>query len=159
MRTVLAAAVCISLSMASHVHAQHGDEGLVINYADRLKWQDGPPSLAKGSKIAVLEGDPNKEGPFVFRLKLPDGFRVAPHTHPKMERVTVIAGTLNIGMGEKFDAKATKAMPAGAFGTWEAEMKHFAWVKGATIIQLHGTGPWTIKYVDPADDPRNRKTK
>jgi Domain of unknown function (DUF4437) len=156
MRIFIATAVFITLSLASLVHAQHGD-GLAINYPERLKWQDGPPSLAKGSQIAVLEGDPNKEGPFVFRLKLPDGFRVAPHTHPKTERVTVIAGTLNIGMGEKFDAKATKAMPVGTFGTWEAEMKHFAWVKGETVIQLHGTGPWTIKYLNPADDPRSQK--
>jgi hypothetical protein len=157
MRTIFCAAGCVTILLASLAHAQHDEQGLVINYPDRLKWQPGPASLAKGSQIAVLEGDPNKEGPFVFRLKLPDGFRVAPHTHPKMERVTVIAGTLNIGMGEKFDAKATKAMPAGAFGTWEAEMKHFAWVKGETIIQLHGTGPWTIKYLNPADDPRTRR--
>jgi hypothetical protein len=156
MRAIISVVV-ITISLAGFVHAQHGEEGLIINYPDRLKWQEGPPSLAKGSQIAVLEGDPNKEGPFVFRLKLPDGFRVAPHTHPKMERVTVIAGTLNIGMGEKFDAKTTKAMPVGAFGTWEAGMKHFAWVKGETIIQLHGMGPWTIKYVNPADDPRKPK--
>ena len=30
-------------------------------------------------------------------------------------------------------------------------------ISGATIIQLHGTGPWSIEYVDPADDPRNAK--
>jgi hypothetical protein len=41
---------------------------------------------------------------------LPDGYRVPPHTHPKTERVTVISGTFNIGMGDKFDEKATKAM-------------------------------------------------
>jgi hypothetical protein len=157
MRTLLATAVGFALSWASICQAAQHDEGIVLNLPDQLKWQDGPPSLAKGSKITVLEGNPNKEGPFVFRLKLPDGFRVAPHTHPKMERVTVIAGTLNIGMGEKFDAKMTKAMPAGAFGTWEANMKHFAWVKGETIIQLHGMGPWTINYLNPADDPRKKK--
>src|SRR5688572_7863997 len=66
------------------------------------KWIDGPASLPKGAKMAVLEGDPAKEGPFVFRVKIPDGYRVPPHTHPKVERITVIQGTLNIGMGEKF---------------------------------------------------------
>lgn len=157
MRTVIAAALGIALSMGSICLAAQHDEGIVLHLPDRVKWQNGPPSLAKGSQIAVLEGDPNKEGPFVFRLILPDGFRVAPHTHPKTERVTVIAGTLNIGMGEKFDAKATTAMPAGAFGTWEANMEHFAWVKGETIIQLHGMGPWTINYLNPADDPRKQK--
>lgn len=125
--------------------------------ADSIKWQDGPPSLPKGAQIAVLEGDPTKEGPFVFRLKLPDGYRVPPHTHPKTERVTVLSGTFNIGMGDKFDDKATQPMPAGTFGYWPAEMKHFVWAKGDTVLQFHGTGPWSIEYVNPDDDPRKKK--
>jgi hypothetical protein len=125
--------------------------------ARSMKWQEGPPSLPKGAKIAVLEGDPSKEGPFVYRLNLPDGYRVPPHTHPKTERVTVLSGTLHIGMGDKFDASATKAMPAGTYGHWAAGMKHFGWAEGETVLQLHGMGPWSIQYVNPEDDPRNQK--
>src|SRR5262249_3808833 len=105
------------------------DEMQLFPAAD-IKWQDGPPPLPKGAQIAVLEGDPTKEGPFVFRVKVPDGYRVPPHTHPKTERVTVLSGTLNIGMGEKFDEKATTALPAGTYGYWPAGMKHFVWAKG-----------------------------
>ena len=123
----------------------------------QLKWTDGPPSIAPGAKMAILEGDPTKEGPFVMRLKLPDGYRVAPHTHPKPERVTVLSGTLHLGMGDKFDATKAKAMPAGSYGTWPPGMKHYAWVTGETVIQLHGNGPWVIEYLDPADDPRKQK--
>jgi hypothetical protein len=119
-----------------------------------LKWQDGPASIPAGAKLAILEGDPEKDGPFVMRLKLPDGYRIPPHIHPKPERVTVISGTFNIGMGDKFDASKGEPMPAGTFGTWPAGMKHFVWAKGETVIQLHGVGPWTIQYVDPKDDPR-----
>jgi hypothetical protein len=36
-------------------------------------------------------------------------------------------------------------------------MKHMAWTEGETVIQLHGVGPWMIKYVNPDDDPRNKK--
>jgi quercetin dioxygenase-like cupin family protein len=79
-----------------------------------------------------------------------------PHTHPKTERVTVISGTFNIGMGEKFDAKAATPMTAGTYGYWEAGMKHFVWIKGETVAQFHGIGPWSIQYVNPADDPRNQ---
>jgi hypothetical protein len=125
--------------------------------AEKIQWQEGPPSLPKGAMIAVLEGDPLKEGPFVYRLKLPDGYRVPPHTHPKTERVTVLAGTLHIGMGEKFDEPAAKAMPAGTYGYWGAGMKHYAWAQGETVLQFHGTGPWSIQYVNPRDDPRNQK--
>lgn len=122
-----------------------------------IQWKDGPGSLPAGAKFAVLEGDPTKEGPFVIRLRLPDGFRIPPHWHPKVERVTVLSGTFNLGMGETFDQAATRAMPAGTFGFWPAAMHHFAWAKGETILQLHGVGPWMITYVNPADDPRTAK--
>jgi quercetin dioxygenase-like cupin family protein len=122
-----------------------------------IKWKEAPPSLPKGTMAALLEGDPSKEGPFVLRVKMPDGYRIAPHTHPKTERVTVISGTFYIGMGDRFDETKGKAMPAGSFGHWPAGMKHFGWTKGETVLQIHGTGPWSIKYVNPADDPRNKK--
>ena len=107
--------------------------------------------------MAVLEGDPTKEGPFTMRVMLPDGYSIASHTHPAVEHITVISGTFNLGMGDKFDKSATQAMPAGAFGHWPAGMKHFAWANGETVVQLHGVGPWGIQYVNPADDPRNKR--
>jgi Domain of unknown function (DUF4437) len=134
-----------------------GMKGAELFLAKDLKWQDGPASLPKGALIALLEGDPSKEGPFVIRIKFPDGCRIMPHTHPKRERVTVISGILNIGMGEKFDEKAGRAMPAGSYGSWPEGMKHFGWATGETVIQLHGIGPWSIQYLNPDDDPRNSK--
>ena len=122
-----------------------------------IQWKDGPASLAAGAKIAVLEGDPTKDGFFTMRLWFPDGFKVQPHWHPRIEHVTVISGTLNIGMGDKFDQTSTREMPAGTFGFWPPQMHHFAWAKGETVIQLHGIGPWMINYLNPADDPRNLK--
>ena len=131
--------------------------GIELFPPDAIKWQQGPASLPKGALIAVLEGNPAKEGPFVFRVKLPDGYQVPPHTHPKTERVTVISGTFNIGMGDKFDAKSTKPMPAGTYGYWKEGMAHFVWTKGETVLQFHGMGPWSIQYLNPRDDPRNQK--
>lgn len=152
------AALLFSLSVAPLGAEEHGETmNFKVHSLEDIKWQPGPPSLPKGAQFAVLEGDPSKEGPFVFRVKVPDGYRIPPHTHPKTERVTVISGTFNIGMGVKFEQSATKAMPAGTYGFWEAGMKHFVWAKGETIIQFHGMGPWTIQYLDPKDDPRNQK--
>jgi quercetin dioxygenase-like cupin family protein len=135
------------------------EEMAEIFLPDKIKWQEGPPSLPKGAMIAVLEGDLTKDGPFTFRTKIPDGYRVPPHSHPKTEHLTVISGTFYIGMGDKFDEKAGKLMPAGSFGYWPAGMKHFAWAKGETVVQVHADGPWSIQYVNPEDDPRNQKKK
>src|SRR5437588_12666370 len=117
--------IAIFLALSTTSFAQEHSAGIVLNPPDGLKWQAGPPSLPKGAKIAVLEGDPGKEGPFVFRVKVPDGYRIPPHTHPKPERVTVISGTFHIGMGDRFDAGKGKAMHAGTYGTWPANTHHF----------------------------------
>jgi quercetin dioxygenase-like cupin family protein len=122
-----------------------------------VEWKAGPAALPPGAKMAVLEGDPTKEGPFVVRFQFPDGYHVPPHTHPKTERVTVISGILHLSTGETLDRSSAKKLPAGSFGYWPAGMKHTAWSEGETVIQLYGTGPWQINYVNPADDPRNAK--
>jgi hypothetical protein len=134
-----------------------GMEEFDLFFPSKIRWQEGPASLPAGARMAILEGDPSKEGPFVFRLELPNGYRVLPHTHPKTERITVLSGTFHIGMGDKFDEKAGRTMPAGTYGRWPAGMKHFVWVQGETVLQFHGWGPWSIQYVHPQDDPRNRK--
>jgi hypothetical protein len=90
-----------------------GATAAAVHRPDGLKWQDGPPSLPAGAKFAVLEGDPAKPGPFVFRVKVPDGYKVPPHTHPKAERVTVMSGTFHLGMGDTFDPSKGEALPAG----------------------------------------------
>ena len=121
-----------------------------------VKWGNGPASLPPGAQFVVLEGDPAKEGLFTMRLRLPGGYQIPPHYHSGVEHVTVIAGTFNVGVGEKFDRTATRPMPAGTFGYWPPPMRHFAWAQGDTILQLHGVGPWTVTYVNPADDPRRK---
>lgn len=158
-RSLLAPLSIASLALA---WAQGHQEGTTpaaeaIHTPAQIKWVNGPASLPAGSQVAVLEGDPAKEGFFTMRIRLPDAYKIPPHTHPKIEHVTVISGTFNFGMGDKFDQSATKEMPAGTFGFWPAGMKHFAWAKGETVVQLHGIGPWSIEYLDPADDPRKAK--
>ncbi|HZZ77787.1 MAG TPA: cupin domain-containing protein [Gemmataceae bacterium] len=148
------AAACLFVTAST---AQHADEDIAIHRSTELKWQDGPAALPKGAKIAILEGNPGKPGPFVFRVKVPDGYRVPPHTHSSSERITVLSGTFFIGMGKSFDASKGKAMPAGTYGQWPAGMSHYVWTKGETVLQFHGTGPWTIRYVNPGDDPRSPK--
>jgi anti-sigma factor ChrR (cupin superfamily) len=122
-----------------------------------LKWADAPPGLPPGAKMAVLDGDPGKKGSFTVRLQTQDGYKIPPHTHPSTERVTVISGVLHLGMGDKFDQAGTREMSAGGFAVLPNGMSHFVWTTGETVVQIHSEGPFEIKYVNPADDPRNGK--
>ena len=138
---------------SASVFAIAADDHVAVT-ADQLQWGPAPPAFPKGAQFAVLAGDPTKDGLYVFRLKVPAGYRVPPHVHPNDENVTVISGTFNIGTGSTFDEKNGKALKAGGFLHMPKGMQHFAWFPEETIIQLHGVGPQGIIYVNPADDPR-----
>ena len=141
--------------MPTNVEATTADHGLFT--PGEIKWMDAPSALPPGAKLAVLEGNPFEKGLYTMRLQMPDGYKIPPHWHSRVEHVTVISGTFNLGMGDKFDEKAGTVMSIGTFGFLPPQMKHFAWATGETIIQLHGVGPWEIHYVNPSDDPRNIK--
>ncbi len=122
-----------------------------------ITWNDATAPLPPTVKIAVLEGDPSKEGEFTMRLKVPAGWKIPPHWHPAIEHVTVISGTFYMGHGEKFDEMMGTALPPGGLAVMQPKTPHFAWAKVETIIQVHGIGPWKIVYVNPEDDPANKK--
>lgn len=135
--------------------ASAADEHAILAPQD-VKWSPGPASIPKGAEVAVLFGDPSKEGPFAMRLKMPKGYQIPPHSHPKPEVVTVISGTFRIGMGETADPNKSKALPAGGFFAFPPGMTHFASTDEDTVIQLNSTGPWSLNYVNPKDDPRQK---
>jgi quercetin dioxygenase-like cupin family protein len=129
----------------------------VIKTLAEAKWGPAPPMLPPGAQMEVLGGNPMGDSLFSLRLKFPANYRIPAHSHPKDEHVTVLSGTLFMGMGEKLDTKAGKALGVGGFGLMPANANHFAYTKQKTTILLHGQGPVEFKYVNPADDPRNQK--
>jgi quercetin dioxygenase-like cupin family protein len=159
--STIAVAATLTCSLAAgqgqRTQSESKSAGHAVFTPSAIKWIDGPASIPKGSKMAVLEGDPAQEGIFTIRLQLPDGYRIPPHWHPAFEHVTVMSGTFQIGMGEKFDAARLHDVPTGGFTYMAPGMRHFAAAKGDTTVQLHGMGPWQLYYVNPADDPRGTK--
>jgi hypothetical protein len=140
------------------------DKDYVVVTPDKIKWSAAPPSLPAGAQVAVLAGDPRKSGFYksgfyTMRVKMPDGYKMPPHWYPVDENVTVIEGTFNVGRGEKFDRSSTQELPAGSYVRMPKKMRHFAWAKGETIIQLHGVGSFEINYVNDADDPRKKNNE
>lgn len=124
---------------------------------DDVKWQPGPAGLPAGAQFAILEGDPAKPAYFAMRVRMPDGYKIPPHWHPAVERVTVLSGTLRLGMGETFEPAAFVYLPAGSYAYMAAGMRHYAAAEGETVIQLATLGPWGITYVNKADDPREKR--
>ncbi|MGH9816630.1 MAG: cupin domain-containing protein [Candidatus Acidiferrales bacterium] len=119
-----------------------------------VKWGPASRKLPPGAQFAVLMGNPSTPGaPYVFRAKLPDGYRVPPHWHPMDENVTVLAGIMMLGFGEDAGNAAMRELPAGSYALLPKRMPHFNVMKGETILQFHGIGPYDITYVNPADDP------
>lgn len=143
---LLAALPATAMAMDDHIAVQ----------PNALKWGPPPPGLPPGAQVAVVSGNPGGDGPYVVRAKLPPGYKIPPHTHPTDENVTVLSGTFHIGMGDTFDTKKGDAMKTGGFVRAEKGMQHYGWTTAPAVLQIHGMGPFTINYVNPDDDPRNK---
>ena len=140
-----------ALLVASPVQAKH-------SAAHGMKWMPDP-ALPPGAMLSVVKGDPTKAGSnFVVRLKTPANYTVPPHHHPTDETVRVIgAGTLTYGMGDKVNPSSSATLTKGYHVTMQAGMNHWASATDPIEIEVSGTGPFEIVYVNPADDPRNKK--
>jgi quercetin dioxygenase-like cupin family protein len=117
----------------------------------RIVWGPAPAVFQPGAQMAVVQGDPSKAEPFIVRLRFPNGYKIAPHTHPTDEHVTVISGTFKVGMGTTYDEAAMAALPPGGFVTAPAQHAHFAKAQGVTTVQVNAVGPFALTYVNASD--------
>lgn len=124
-----------------------------------LSWGPAPAVFPAGAQMAVVSGDPAKAAPFVVQLKMPAGYRLAPHFHPTEETIEVKEGIFLYGMGDNFDLGKATPMKVGSKGTIPAQMHHFASAKVATVVQVSSMGPFALIYVNPADDPQKQAPK
>jgi quercetin dioxygenase-like cupin family protein len=111
-------------------------------------WMDAPPSMPKGAKIAVLEGTPQKEGMFTIRVRIPAGSVIAPHTHPRPERVTVLSGRVRVAFGAKVDGTSGTLFSAGGFYVNPPNDPHYVVIEEESVLQLTCEGPWALEYVE-----------
>ena len=148
MRRVFLAALALAAT-GSAAQAQ-------MNTSD-MKWGPAPPGLPAGAQLAVLSGDPGKEGMFTIRIKFPAGYSVAPHHHPADELVTVIEGDVALGMGDKVDRESMTLLKPGGYAVAAKDMNHYVTTTGGGIVQITSHGPFAIVYANPKDDPRTKK--
>ena len=153
MKALMLAAGLLALSAGPLAADTAG--GIAIS-PNSLTWKPAT-ALPKGAEVAVLFGDPAKPGLVVMRLKFPPNYKIAPHMHDSDETGTVLSGSYTRAMGEKFDTSKGDKLAVGYFFLNPAHHAHYAWTGDeAVIVQLQVIGPWTITYVNPADDPRNQ---
>jgi quercetin dioxygenase-like cupin family protein len=156
-RRLMKSTLLLVLLSASAFAALHGPAQNLFT-PDQIQYGPVPAFLPPGAQLAVLEGDPTAStGDFTVRLKMPNGYRIPPHWHPNRENATVISGNFKMGMGATFDESKMKTYRAGSFGYMDPNMHHYVMANGEVVVQVHGMSPLEINYINPDDDPRNRK--
>ena len=124
-----------------------------------MKWMDvAGAGLPAGAQMAVLSGNPGKEGMFKIQIKMPANYAVPPHHHPTDEVVRVRSGTLNYGMGDKMDkGNAGQLTDPKTHVTMQSGMNHWVFTTEPTLVEVSAMGPFAITYANAADDPRTKK--
>lgn len=117
-------------------------------------WGPAPAVFPKGAQMSVLSGDPTKPGIFVIRLKIPAGYQMPAHYHPADEYLTVVDGSVSLGMGNRLDKTKSVMLSTGAFVMAPARMNHYAFTSSGATLQILANGPFGMTYVNPSDDPR-----
>jgi quercetin dioxygenase-like cupin family protein len=158
MKTIAGVAAILALGAmagtpAGWAQSQRKADGFISIKASEIKWADAP-SVGPGAKIAVLEGNPKSPAHFTMRLPLPPNFKIPVHTHPAVERVTVLSGSLHFAIADRYEPARSREYKAGDGFIVPVGMPMFAFTgKSDSIIQISGTGPWGISYNNPAEDP------
>jgi quercetin dioxygenase-like cupin family protein len=148
---MLGGAAAFAQDAAKKSAAPAKPDAIFVNSAE-LKWMDAPPDFPKGAQIAVLFGNPGGDAPFALRFKMPNGYKIKPHWHTQDEQLTVLSGTFMLYMGDTMKS-APHTLEAGAFHYLPGKMHHAAEAKGETVLEVHGTGPLDIHYLNAADNP------
>lgn len=154
---ILAALLVVALAVVSTqviAGEEEQEETYMTITPDELEWQDAPASVPEGAQMTVLQGDPTDEGLAIWRLRIPADWEFPPHTHPVDERVTILEGAVNIGVGETLDKDATERLEAGSHFSVQAGQPHYVWFEEETIVQFSTDGATGTEYVNPEDDPR-----
>lgn len=141
----LIAAVLLLGAFAAPASAAPNDAPVPV-LPDSLRWTS-PPNLP-WLRTAWILGAEESPGAYVLRVKLANGGRIAPHTHPDARNSTVLSGTIYVGFGETFDAAKLVAIPAGAVYVVPAGVPHFVWAKdGDAVYQEAGIGPTGTSFI------------
>lgn len=113
---------------------------------DQIEWKSRPGSV---TQTATLFGDPSKPGLYVQLLKRGPNDWSQPHSHPNDRYLMVLAGTMRIGTGAKFDRDNTVSLGPGSIVRDIANQMHYDGTgpEGLTL-EIIGIGPSAMTRAD-----------
>jgi quercetin dioxygenase-like cupin family protein len=127
-------------SPSAPVQAETDAKGFVRTTPEQVEWTNG---------LAVIEGDPEKPGIYVVRVKFEPHTFSMPHWHNTDRHVVVLKGTWYMGVGEKFDPSTATPMPVGSYVKHPAGAPHWDGAKDEEVVlQIVGEGPVTTDLVN-----------
>jgi uncharacterized RmlC-like cupin family protein len=143
LRYTLLLSTLVSIALVGQpVVSASAEEGRIIQ-PDALVWTPFA-GLPPGTKIATLQGDLSKAGPFTVRLWMPAGYEIATHSHPTGEVITIISGKLRMAFGEKANASSAQTLIPGSFLILPPGAYHHLWADAETVMEVHSTGPFGV---------------
>lgn len=151
MHRIVAVSIAFAALLLSVILAADKPPTPVVLDPEDLIWTQRP----EGVRVAVLQGDPQAEGPFTLRLQYPAGYEKGPHYHTGEAYVTVLEGSYFRAYGTTFDKTAGIPLKAGTFSVNPAKVSHYEWTTGPALIQVTAMGPWKTVYVDADGSPRS----
>jgi len=153
--SLFAVTACSHGSPGSQATSSPGSAGDIASQ-QTTQWGPAPSVFPPGAEFAVMQGDPSKAEPFTVRLRLPNGYKIPPHTHPTEENVTVLSGTFLAGMGARFVDSDLHPYGRDDFASIPSGHAHYAMARGVTVVQVHAIGPFALTYVNPNGTPVGR---
>jgi len=129
-----------AVAICAAAFAAKDEKGFVIVKPSEIVYEKNP--AGSGPDIAVIAGDPTKEGFYIIRARFAPGVMSQPHFHPTDRHVTVISGTWWAGKGPTFDPNSTTPLGPGSYMLHPAGEIHYDGAKDVeAIVEIKGIGP------------------
>jgi quercetin dioxygenase-like cupin family protein len=115
-------------------------------------------AMRPGLETVIVAGDGKQNTLYSLVFKVPPNTAIPPHSHPDDRSCFVLSGLWYFGYGSVRSEADLKALPPGSNYTEPAGVIHFAGTREQeAIVECTAVGPTGTTFVNPADDPRNKK--
>ncbi len=155
--SLLGCTLALGVWLAPVARAQDAGSGMTTVVPGDKQWEKNK-AMPYGMRIMYLYGDPSKPGPYVYRIRVPTGYKIPPVKYPDDRVTTILKGIMWNAEGERYDPMKMQELGAGTMFVTPANTPHFQWARTELILQVVGFGPVDnpVTYINPDDDPRTQ---